>query len=211
MPPRHKPNISGPPLQVQKTPVLKGKHFKSSSSRTFAYIIVHGHNSFWTQNTSSRTYKYIISKDTSTSSRTYAYLISISFPTMPMLHQRDTHFNSHRSWDSFPYRPRRRHEQATTSYSPSSHRSWNCYFAMDRGGGTNRLPRVPSCAAAKSLTECSVKKTEDTGEVKSMKIWTFHNDCNVTKQNKLKMTLFRSYKTIFHLYVCINVYNTKEI
>ena len=74
------------------------------------------------QNTSSRTYEYIISKDTtvqdiSTSSRTYAYLMSTSYSTMPTIHQHDTHFHSNRSWDSFPYRPWRRHQQATTSYS----------------------------------------------------------------------------------------------
>ena len=84
-----KSNIPGP-QSVQKTPMLKCKHFKTNSSRTFEYIIVHGHNSFWT-NTRARTHEYINSsrtqqlQDKSTRARTYEY-ICIIFTLLHSLH-----------------------------------------------------------------------------------------------------------------------------
>ena len=38
--PHAKSNIPGPPLQVQKTPMLTCEHFQTHSSRTLTYIII---------------------------------------------------------------------------------------------------------------------------------------------------------------------------
>ena len=148
-------------------------------------IIVQGHNGFWTENTSSRTYEYIISKDTtvqdiSTSSRTYAYLISISF-LQCLLYTNGIHTSTAtEAGIASPADHREDTSRQLLHTVPSSHKSWDHFFTLARGGGTNRLPRGPSHTAVKSLTECPVKKTKDTGEVKSMKIWTFHINIFVT-------------------------------
>ena len=79
--PHAKSNIPGPPLQVQKTPMLKCEHFKTHSSRTLACIMLKD-TTVSGQNMQVQGHMNIISKDTtvqdiSTSSRTSEYIISM--------------------------------------------------------------------------------------------------------------------------------------
>ena len=118
--------------------------------------------------------------------------------TMPTLHCY-THFHHQRSWDSFPTDHRGGTSRQLLHAVPSSHISWDCFFPLARGEGTNRLSqRTTHSTASESPIECHSKKTtlttweQDQMQVKPIQIWRpdlmnishehFHNDCNVTKQ-----------------------------
>ena len=116
--------------------------FPSQSSRTCTYLISQGHNSF------KPIYKF---KD--------IWIFNHQLISQCLCYTA-THFHQQRSWDSFPTDHGGGTSRQLLHAVPSSHRSWDCFFPLARGGGTNRLcQRTTHSAAAESPTECQSKKT----------------------------------------------------
>ena len=171
----------------------------SQSSRTHAYLISQGHR--YGHNTSSRTYEYE-TRSTRITEPTYKFKDIWIFKQQfisECLHYTVTHFHCHRSWDSFPTDLGGGTSRQLLHAVPSSHRSWDHFFPLARGGGTNRLSwRTTHSTVAESPTECQSKKTtlttweQDQMYVKPIQIWKpglmnisyehFRNNRNVTKQ-----------------------------
>ena len=94
-----------------------------------------------------------------------------------------THTSSHRSWVSFPSRPQRRHQQATTLYSLQQPQSCDHSLPLAWGGGTNELPRGPhtvqqqshwQSAQLEKITPTTWEQRQDADEVCEYQIkWTF--------------------------------------
>ena len=114
-----------------------------------------------------------------------------------MLHQCDTHFNSHKVEIASSSEPQRRHQQAATPYSPpAATEVETASLPLARGGSTNRHPRgqkiqqqVSNRVPVKENCPNHIGVRQDAGEIyadmNNQFKWIFHINTFVTIETQL--------------------------